>query len=107
MKLKTMVYYGLKKVCGAKTRKGTPCQCKQLFRGGKCRLHGGFSSSAKTPEGRQAIAEATRKRMASGQQQRALEGFYRWLAGGGREMLSKLAKARHRRRLQTHIKVRF
>ena len=98
MKLKTMVYYGLKKVCGAKTRKGTPCQCKQLFRGGKCRLHGGFSSSAKTPEGRQAIAEATRKRMASGQQQRALEGFYRWLEGGGREILSKLAKARHKRR---------
>ena len=84
--------------CGAYARStGNPCKAKAMSNG-KCKNHGGMSLGAKTPEGRQAIAEATRKRMASGQQQRALEGFYRWLEGGGREILSKLAKARHRRR---------
>ena len=50
------------------------------------------------PTGRKAIAQATRQRMASGQRKRVLAGFYRWLEGGGREMLSRLAKARERRR---------
>jgi hypothetical protein len=36
--------------------------------------------------------------MASGQQERVLTGFYRWLEGGGREMLSKLAKNREKRK---------
>jgi hypothetical protein len=43
-----------------------------------------MSTGPKTPEGRQAIAEATRQRMASGQRKKAVEGFYRWLEGGGR-----------------------
>jgi hypothetical protein len=57
-----------------------------------------MSIGPKTLEGRQAIAEATRQRMASGQQERALAGFYRWLEGGGREMLSRLAKNREKRK---------
>ena len=36
--------------------------------------------------------------MANGQRERALEGFYRWLEGGGREMLSRLAKNREKRK---------
>jgi hypothetical protein len=36
--------------------------------------------------------------MASGQQERVLAGFYRWLEGGGREMLSRLAKNREKRK---------
>ena len=84
--------------CEAYSRStGNPCKAKAMSNG-RCKNHGGMSTGPKTQEGRRVIAEATRKRMASGQQQRALEGFYRWLAGGGREMLSKLAKARHRRR---------
>ena len=51
-----------------------------------------MSTGPKTLEGRQAIAQATRQRMASGQRERALEGFYRWLEGGGREILSNRAK---------------
>jgi len=35
--------------------------------------------------------------MASGQQERALEGFYRWLDDGGRDYLSSLAKKRFKR----------
>jgi len=84
--------------CGAYARTtGNPCQAKALANG-RCRLHGGFSRGATTSKGRQAIAEATRQRMASGQQERVLAGFYRWLEGGGREMLSRLAKNREKRK---------
>ena len=84
--------------CGAYARStGKPCQAKAL-KNGKCRLHGGLARGATTPEGRQAIAEATRQRMASGGRIRVLEGFYRWLEGNGRETLSRLAKARERRK---------
>jgi len=85
--------------CGAHARStGNPCQAKALANG-RCRLHGGAATGAKTQEGRQAIAEATRQRMASGQQEKALKGFYSWLeGGGGREMLSRLAKNREKRK---------
>ena len=84
--------------CGAHARStGHPCKAKALANG-RCKNHGGMSTGPKTPEGRQAIAQATRQRMASGQRKKALEGFYRWLEGGGREMLSKLAKNREKRK---------
>lgn len=37
------------KVCGAKTRKGTPCQ-KTALKNGKCRLHGGKSTGPQDKE---------------------------------------------------------
>ena len=78
--------------CGAYARStGNPCQAKAM-RNGRCKNHGGMSTGPKTLEGRQAIAQATRQRMASGQRERALEGFYHWLEGGGREILSNRAK---------------
>jgi hypothetical protein len=76
---------------------GNPCQAKAMTNG-RCKNHGGMSTGPKTPEGRQAIAQATRKRMASGARMRVLEGFYRWLEGGGREVLSSHAKNRERRK---------
>jgi hypothetical protein len=40
-------------VCGAHARStGKPCQAKLLLRGGRCKLHGGKSTGAKTPEGK-------------------------------------------------------
>ena len=39
------------------------------------------ATGPKTVEGRRAVAEATRNRIHSGQQEKALEGFYRWLKG--------------------------
>ena len=88
----------LKIKCGAYARTtGNPCQAKALANG-RCKNHGGMSTGPKTLEGRLAIAQSTRQRMASGGRIRALAGFYRWLEGGGREMLSRLAKARERRR---------
>ena len=84
--------------CGAYARTtGNPCQAKALTNG-RCKNHGGMSTGPKTPEGRQAISQATRKRMASGARMRVLEGFYRWLGGGGREMLSRLATNREKRK---------
>ena len=65
---------------------------------GRCKNHGGMSTGPKTSVGRHAIAVAARQRMASGQRKRVLEGYYAWLEGGGREALSKLAKARERRK---------
>jgi hypothetical protein len=40
------------RVCGAKTRRGTPCQAKHLLRGGRCKSHGGRSSGPKSPAGK-------------------------------------------------------
>jgi hypothetical protein len=41
----------MKKQCGAKTRKDTPCRAKALDNG-RCRNHGGMSTGPKTPEGK-------------------------------------------------------
>ena len=38
-------------VCGAKTRKGTPCKCLALDNG-RCKYHGGMSTGPRTPEGK-------------------------------------------------------
>ena len=49
-----------KRMCGARTRRGTSCQCKALANG-RCRLHGGLSSGPKTPEGRARALAALRR----------------------------------------------
>jgi hypothetical protein len=38
--------------CGAKTRAGTPCKNPAIAGKQRCRMHGGKSTGAKTPEGR-------------------------------------------------------
>ena len=87
--------------CGAHARStGLPCKAKALANG-RCKNHGGLSTGPRTLEGRKSIGAATRLRMASGQQERVLDGFYRWLEGGGALTLSRLAKAREfKKRLQ-------
>ena len=83
-----------KQHCGAYARStGKPCMAKALSNG-RCRNHGGMSTGPKTEGGRRAIGIATQKRMALGQRQRALDGFNRWLEGGGRQILSRLARSR-------------
>src|ERR1700675_5100780 len=44
--------------CGAKNRRGTPCQCPAMPNG-RCRLHGGLSTGPKTAEGIQRIKRAS------------------------------------------------
>ncbi|MFN4061225.1 MAG: HGGxSTG domain-containing protein [Paracoccus hibiscisoli] len=48
--------------CGARTRKGEPCQMKSEPGKRRCKFHGGRSTGAKTPEGKARIAEAQRRR---------------------------------------------
>lgn len=43
--------------CGARTRKGTPCQLTGLYSNGRCKLHGGLSTTGPTtPEGKRRSA---------------------------------------------------
>ena len=44
--------------CGAKTRKGTPCQKLPLTGKARCRLHGGLSTGPRTVEGKARIVAA-------------------------------------------------
>ena len=39
-------------ICGAKTRAGTPCKRRDLYRSGRCKLHGGLSTGPRTTEGK-------------------------------------------------------
>ena len=56
------------------------------------------STGPKSEAGKMAVGEATRQRMASGQGDKARAGFQIWLDGGGRDLLSKMAKMRARRK---------
>src|SRR5215467_105108 len=46
--------------CGAKTRRGTACQCPAMANG-RCQLHGGLSTGPKTAEGIERIRRAVTK----------------------------------------------
>jgi hypothetical protein len=46
--------------CGAKTRKGMPCRSPAMPNG-RCRMHGGLSTGAKTAEGIERIRAARTK----------------------------------------------
>ena len=49
------------KRCLAKTRRGTECQSAAYKHNGRCRLHGGLSTGARTQEGLQRISDANIK----------------------------------------------
>lgn len=38
--------------CGARTRAGTPCKRRDLYRSGRCNLHGGMSTGPRTAAGK-------------------------------------------------------
>lgn len=57
-------------ICGARTRKGSSCKARALPGKTRCRFHGGASTGPKTPEGRERIAEAQRRRWAKWRQTR-------------------------------------
>lgn len=65
---------------------------------GRCKNHGGLSTGPKTKEGRQAIARAMHERLTSEGRDIVLSGFYRWLETGGRQILSRLAKDRSKKK---------
>ena len=69
--------------CGAKTRAGTPCKSFALKNksNGRCRLHGGLSTGAKTEAGKQRQIAANTK-----------HGFYLHAAKNERLALKQLLK---------------
>lgn len=77
-------------ICGAKTRKGTPCNAPPVWnkvtdkaKNGRCKLHGGLSTGAKTEAGRQAIGLAVgasnRRRIKKTKKLKPLEGNRRMI----------------------------
>lgn len=60
-----------RRICGARTRKGTPCRARAINGKGRCRFYGGMSTGPRTPEGRARIAVAQRKRWAKYTRNRA------------------------------------
>ncbi|WP_343040877.1 helix-turn-helix transcriptional regulator [Pikeienuella piscinae] len=54
----------LRPKCGARTRAGPPCRAPVVAGKARCRMHGGLATGARTPEGRERIAEAQRRRWA-------------------------------------------
>ena len=66
------------KRCGAKTRKGPPCQAPAVWSkakgqpvNGRCRMHGGLSTGPKTPEGKvRALAALELGRKIAGENRR-------------------------------------
>jgi len=75
--------------CGARTRRGTSCQCPAM-RNGRCRLHGGLSTGAKTLEGIERIRRAVTKHGRYSQEARAERKQYRELFRQFRQILAAL-----------------
>lgn len=48
--------------CGARTRAGTPCKRRDLFKNGRFKFHGGMSTGPRTREGKKRSAINARKR---------------------------------------------
>ena len=75
------------KRCIAKTRRGTECQRAAYKHNGRCRLHGGLSTGARTPEGLQRISEANIKH---GRQTKDKLAAQRHAAEVGRRVMDEL-----------------
>lgn len=46
----------LNDVCGARTRRGTLCQSRELYRSGRCKHHGGMSTGPNSAAGKARVA---------------------------------------------------
>ena len=77
------------KRCLAKTRRGTPCQRPACKHNGRCRLHGGLSSGAKTADGLKKISDANLKH---GRYTKDKLEAQRYAAKVGRKVLAKLKR---------------
>ena len=75
--------------CLAKTRRGTKCQRAAYKHNGRCRLHGGLATGARTQEGLQRISEANIKH---GRQTKDKLVAQRHAAKVGRRVMGELKK---------------
>ena len=78
--------------CGAKTRRGTACQPPANKKNGRCRLHGGASTGAKTKDGLARIAAAN---LRHGQFTKDKLERRRENAAKGREIRKELRQMEH------------
>ena len=76
--------------CGARNRKGTPCQLPAMHGRRRCRLHGGKSTGPKTPAGRARIAQARTIHGRYSAKAKAERRAYRQLVREARELLSRI-----------------
>ena len=77
--------------CGAKTRRGTRCQCPAMANG-RCRLHGGLSTGPKTAEGIERIRRALTKHGRYSLQAKAERAAYRNLLVTCRDLLASVGR---------------
>ena len=75
--------------CGAKNRRGTPCQCPAM-QNRRCRLHGGLSTGPKTLAGIERIRRAVTKHGRYSKRATAEREHYRKLLQHCREMLATI-----------------
>lgn len=75
--------------CLAKTRNGTPCQRPAFKHNGKCSLHGGLSTGAKTAGGLKKISDANLKH---GKYTKDKLKAQRYAAQVGRRVLGELKR---------------
>ena len=73
--------------CGAKIRKGTPCQRPAYKRNGRCSLHGGRSTWPKTEDG---LARLTAARITHGKYTKDKREVARRYAEQGRQLRAEL-----------------
>jgi hypothetical protein len=76
--------------CGAKNRRGLACQCPAMSNG-RCRLHGGKSTGAKTSEGIERIRLAVTKHGRYTNSAKAEHEQYRQLLHNCREVLQGIS----------------
>ena len=74
--------------CGARTRAGTPCGSPSM-KNGKCRMHGGASTGARTQEGKSAHKQAVTKHGYRGELGRALGDVRRLLTSRARQLAAR------------------
>ena len=79
--------------CLAKTRRDTECQSAAYEHNGRCRLHGGLSTGARTQEGLQRISEANIKH---GRQTKNTLAALRHAAKVGRRVIGELKRLERR-----------
>ena len=79
--------------CLAKTRRGTKCQRAAYKHNGRCRLHGGLSTGARTQEGLQRISEAN---LRHGRQTKDKLAAQRHAAKVGRRVMGELKRIKGR-----------
>jgi hypothetical protein len=77
------------KKCGAKTRKSLPCQSPAM-KNGRCRMHGGKSTGARTKEGIERIKKANFKNGLYTKEMVLSRKYMAWLVRESKRVVEKI-----------------